>query len=77
VEGAAPSAPFKISAATARRPPDPGSFRTASSDPAIYERQNFRSLRLFERLGFSLASPEQDHSHSVEAGEMLMRREFL
>jgi cation transport ATPase len=33
VEGAAPSAPLGYSAATARRPPDPGGFRTVSSLP--------------------------------------------
>ena len=43
---------------------------------AVLKRENLRSLRLLERLGFSPASPEQDRSHPVETGEMLMHREF-
>jgi hypothetical protein len=46
-------------------------------DPAIYEPQDLRSLRLLERLGFSPASAEQESKHQVEARELLMHREFL
>ena len=44
---------------------------------AVLKRQNLRSLRLPERLGFSLASPEEHRSQPVETAEMRMRREFL
>jgi RimJ/RimL family protein N-acetyltransferase len=49
----------------------------ARSLSAVLKRQNFRSLRLLERLGFSLATAEQHGSHPVEPGEILMHREFL
>ena len=42
---------------------------------AVLKRDNFRSVRLLERLGFSLASPEQHVAHKAEAGEVLMRHE--
>jgi len=43
---------------------------------AVLKRGNLRSLRLLERLGFSLASPEQHVEHAVERGELLMQREI-
>ena len=43
---------------------------------AVLKRVNLRSLRLLERLGFSLASPEQHVRHRVEPGELLMHREI-
>jgi RimJ/RimL family protein N-acetyltransferase len=39
----------------------------------VLKRENLRSMRLLERLGFSLAPPEQ---HQVEPGELLMVREI-
>jgi GNAT superfamily N-acetyltransferase len=42
----------------------------------LLKRGNFRSMRLLERLGFSLASPEQHVTHQVEPGESLMLREI-
>lgn len=39
---------------------------------AVLKRENLRSMRLLERLGFSLASPEQHIAHHVEPGEALM-----
>ena len=42
---------------------------------AVLKRENLRSMRLLERLGFSLASPEQHEAHEVEPGEALMRCE--
>jgi ribosomal-protein-alanine N-acetyltransferase len=43
---------------------------------SVLKRGNFRSMRLLERLGFSLASPEQHAKHQVEPGELLMVREI-
>ncbi len=43
---------------------------------AVLKRENFRSLRLLERLGFSPASPAQHASREVEAGELLMWRDL-
>jgi len=43
---------------------------------SVLKRGNFRSMRLLERLGFSLASPEQHVKHQVEPGELLMVREI-
>ena len=43
---------------------------------AVLKRQNLRSRRLLERLGFSLATAEQLRTHPVEPGELLMHREF-
>ena len=43
---------------------------------AVLKRENLRSLRLLERLGFSLASPEQHVKHQVEPGELLMQCEI-
>lgn len=40
---------------------------------AVLKRENGRSLRLLERLGFSLASPEQHVMQHVEPGELLMQ----
>src|SRR5882762_250117 len=42
----------------------------------VLKRENLRSMRLLERLGFSLASPEQHMKHQVEPGELLMVREI-
>lgn len=39
---------------------------------AVLKRENLRSLRLLERLGFSLASLEQHVEHQVAPGELLM-----
>ena len=43
---------------------------------AVLKRENLRSLRLLERLGFSPASPSQHASREVEAGELLMWRDL-
>ena len=43
---------------------------------AVLKRDNLRSLRLLERLGFALASAEQHATHSVEPDEWLMQREL-
>lgn len=43
---------------------------------AVLRRENLRSLRLLERLGFSLAPPEQHVERQVEPGELLMLREI-
>ncbi len=43
---------------------------------AVFKRENQRSRRLLERLGFSLASPEEHVPCEVESGEMLMCREI-
>ncbi|MEO8506842.1 MAG: GNAT family N-acetyltransferase [Betaproteobacteria bacterium] len=42
---------------------------------AVLKLRNFRSLRLLERLGFVLATPEQHAAAEVEADEALMRRD--
>jgi RimJ/RimL family protein N-acetyltransferase len=42
---------------------------------AVLKSENLRSMRLLERLGFSLASAEQHVTHRVEFGEVLMQRE--
>lgn len=42
---------------------------------AVLKRENLRSLRLLERLGFTLASARQHEQAQVEAGELLMLRE--
>ena len=42
---------------------------------AVLKRENLRSVRLLECLGFSLASPEQHVAHKAEAGEVLMCHE--
>lgn len=42
---------------------------------AVFKRENQRSMRLLERLGFSLASPEEHVKRDVEPGELLMNRE--
>ena len=42
---------------------------------AVLKRENHRSLRLLERLGFSPASSEAHLRHGVETGELLMCRE--
>jgi [ribosomal protein S5]-alanine N-acetyltransferase len=39
---------------------------------AVLKRENVRSVRLLERLGFSPASPEQHVMHQVDTGELLM-----
>ena len=43
---------------------------------SVLKRENLRSMRLLERLGFSLASPEQHMEHRVEPRELLMVREI-
>jgi hypothetical protein len=43
---------------------------------SVLKRENFRSMRLLERLGFSPASPEQHVKHQAEPGELLMLREI-
>jgi RimJ/RimL family protein N-acetyltransferase len=43
---------------------------------AVLKRDNLRSLRLLERLGFSIASPELHAKHEVERGELLMHCEI-
>ncbi len=43
---------------------------------SVLKRENLRSMRLLERLGFSPASPEQQMKHRVEPGELLMLREI-
>ena len=42
---------------------------------AVLKRENGRSRRLLERLGFSPASPEIHAAHTIEEDEMLMFRE--
>ncbi len=42
---------------------------------AVLKGENFRSIRMLERLGFSLDSPEQHVAHQVDVGEVLMRRD--
>lgn len=39
---------------------------------AVLKGENFRSVRLLERLGFALASPAQHMAHRIEPGEVLM-----
>jgi ribosomal-protein-alanine N-acetyltransferase len=43
---------------------------------AVFKRENHRSRRLLERLGFSLAPPEDHVRRQVEPGELLMYREI-
>ena len=43
---------------------------------AVLKRGNQRSLRLLERLGFALASPELHAKYDIEPGELLMWREI-
>jgi RimJ/RimL family protein N-acetyltransferase len=43
---------------------------------AVLKRTNLRSMRLLERLGFSLASPELHDAAKVEPDEWLMHREL-
>jgi len=43
---------------------------------SVLKRENLRSMRLLERLGFSLASPEQHMKHQVGPGELLMVRKI-
>jgi hypothetical protein len=42
---------------------------------AVFKRNNLRSMRLLEHLGFSPASAERHGKHQVEPGELLMQRE--
>jgi RimJ/RimL family protein N-acetyltransferase len=42
---------------------------------AVLKRDNSRSMRLLERLGFALASPAQHVTRQVDDGEALMLRE--
>src|SRR6267154_1901964 len=39
---------------------------------SVFKRENLRSMRLLERLGFSPASPERHAEHRVEPGELPM-----
>lgn len=41
---------------------------------AVAKRENLRSIRLLERLGFTPASPERDTLDEIEPGEILMVR---
>ena len=41
---------------------------------AVHKRENRRSMRLLERLGFSIASPELSAVHPIEPDETLMWR---
>lgn len=43
---------------------------------AVLKRENIRSMRLLERLGFLPASVEQHAKHQVEPGELLMQRDI-
>lgn len=43
---------------------------------AVFKRENLRSKRLLERLGFSSATPEQMSRPPIESGESLMCREL-
>lgn len=51
-----------------------GHYRVESLS-AVLKRENLRSLRLLERLGFSPASPEQHRSKRVDRTEVLMLRQ--
>ncbi|MSR59557.1 MAG: N-acetyltransferase [Planctomycetaceae bacterium] len=51
-------------------------YHDVHSLSAVLRRENFRSMRLLERLGFSLASPEQYLQHRVEPGELFMQCEI-
>lgn len=44
---------------------------------AVLKRENQRSIKLLERLGFALALPEEHIAQQIEADELLMRRENL
>ena len=44
---------------------------------AVLKRENLRSLRLLEQLGFSRASPEEHNSRQIESDELLMLRKAL
>jgi len=52
-----------------------GHYRVRSL-ASVLKRENLRSMRLLERLGFSPASPEQHVKHRVQPGELLMLREI-
>jgi ribosomal-protein-alanine N-acetyltransferase len=52
-----------------------GHYRVRSLS-SVLKRENLRSMRLLERLGFSPASPEQHLKHGVDPGELLMLREI-
>ncbi len=43
---------------------------------AVLKRENQRSRRLLDRLGFTLASPDEHIKLEVELGELLMQREL-
>jgi len=51
-----------------------GAYYNVQSLLATLKRTNYRSLRLLERLGFTLASPAQHAAHEVEPDEILMQR---
>jgi RimJ/RimL family protein N-acetyltransferase len=52
-----------------------GHYRVRSLS-SVLKRENLRSMRLLERLGFSPASPERHVEHRVEPDELLMLREI-
>jgi len=52
-----------------------GHYRVRSLS-SVLKRENLRSMRLLERLGFSPASPEQHVEHRAEPDELLMLREI-
>ena len=52
-----------------------GHYRVRSFS-SVLKRENLRSMRLLERLGFSPASPERHVKHRVEPDELLMLREI-
>lgn len=51
-----------------------GHYRVRSFS-AVLKRDNLRSRRLLERLGFALATPAQHLARDVEPDELLMQRE--
>ena len=51
-----------------------GAYYNVHSLVATLKRTNYRSLRLLERLGFTLASSAQHAEHAVEPDEILMQR---
>jgi ribosomal-protein-alanine N-acetyltransferase len=44
---------------------------------AVFKRENLRSRRLLERLGFTAASPEAHIQHQIEPEEVLMLRRAM
>ena len=50
-------------------------FYSVRSLVAVLKRDNVRSRRLLERLGFASGSPEEHVARGVEADELLMVRD--